>query len=112
MNENMFCESCGKIVELKDFRDAKLGVCICGVVKIFHDEIVTSEKVHNKAEVGEGVTVEIPTQGFPNICKKCGYGECDVYDLGASYSDESDVYLYKCKKCGYVERQADGSGNK
>jgi len=32
--------------------------------------------------------------------------------LGASYSDEADVYLFQCKKCGFVERQADGSGNK
>ena len=50
--------------------------------------------------------------GFPNTCKKCGHEGADVADLGAAYSDEANIYLFKCKKCGFTERQADGSSNK
>lgn len=110
-DKNVFCDSCGKILEIKTIANNQLGICSCGFIKRIK-LLTTSEKMPEKDEVGEGVAVEIQTHGFPNKCKKCGYGECDVYDLGASYSDESDVYLYRCKKCGYVERQADGSGNK
>ena len=34
-----------------------------------------------------------------------------VKDLGTSYSDESNVYLFKCTKCGHIDRQADGCSN-
>ena len=65
-----------------------------------------------KAQVGEGIALPEKSAGFPNTCKKCGYEECDVNDLGAPYSDESNIILYTCKKCGFVERQADGTGNR
>ncbi len=54
-------------------------------------------------------TEEPEEKGFPNTCKKCGYGYADVIDLGASWTDEANVYLFKCKKCGYVTRDAYGS---
>ena len=74
--------------------------------------LVTSEKLVEKEQIGGGVLNEMEQPGFPHICKKCGYDECDITDLGCFYADESNVYLYKCKKCGYTERQADGSSNK
>ena len=76
------------------------------------DEIKFTEKTRKKEEKANGVfSAEETAEGFPHKCEKCGHGEADVHDLGAPYSDESNVYLFKCKKCGYVKRQADGSGN-
>ena len=73
---------------------------------------ITFLKRKEKEQRGSGIITEEPLSGgFPHICKKCGYGECDVVDLNPPYSDESNIYLYRCKKCFFVERQADGTGN-
>ena len=65
------------------------------------------------SEIKEGILNETKTSssGFPHTCKKCGYAQADVTELGASYSDEADKFLFTCKKCGFTERQHDGSGN-
>lgn len=112
MSKNIFCDECGKILKIRNAGGLKLGICECGFVKEIHHGVTSSEKITRKEKIGEGVAVEDKEKGFTNVCKKCGYNKCDVYDLGASYSDESDIYLFKCKKCGHVVRQAEGSGNK
>jgi len=86
------------------------GICKSGHIDMsFSLESSQENKIEEK---GGGVHKEYNPPGFPHKCKKCGYGECDLTDIGAPYADESDIYLYKCKKCKYTERQADGSGNK
>lgn len=70
-----------------------------------------SEKGKKKQEAKGVLEQEKQGEGFPNVCDKCGHTQADVHDLGAPYSDESNVYLFRCKKCGHVKRQADGSGN-
>ncbi|MEK6891413.1 MAG: hypothetical protein AABX03_04740 [Nanoarchaeota archaeon] len=114
MKNEMFCDECGSILEVKTTKEGKkFGICNCGFAKEVHSDIISSEIEPKRKEVGEGVIVEeteIPP-GFPHTCKKCGYKEAEVYDLGASYSDEANKYLFKCLKCGYTERQADGTGN-
>jgi DNA-directed RNA polymerase subunit M/transcription elongation factor TFIIS len=72
---------------------------------------ITSEKPKKKEHHGKGVFEHREEKGFPHRCKKCGYEEADVADLGISYSDESAKFLFRCKKCGYVERYAEGSSN-
>ncbi|MDO8517494.1 MAG: hypothetical protein Q7S33_05210 [Nanoarchaeota archaeon] len=106
-----FCPLCKKVLELETIYGEKFLVCSCGYKKETHSDLVFSEK-ETKVKLGKGVAVEKKNlKGFPHKCSKCGYGQSEVTDLGASYSDESDVYLFKCKKCGYTERQADGTGN-
>lgn len=114
MHKKIFCENCGTILLVKTSKEKKkFGICEnCGFIKQIRSSIISHEKEIKKSKVGEGIAKESKTQGFPHKCKKCGYKECDIYDLGASYSDEANVYLYQCKKCGHVERQADGTGNK
>lgn len=114
MNEKIFCEKCGTILEIKTTKEKnKFALCEnCGFVKEINSDIISYEKEPEKEKIGEGVVKEVKIPGFPHKCKKCGYSECNIYDLGASYSDEASIYLYQCKKCNYVERQADGTGNK
>jgi len=112
MGSAQFCDVCGKILEIKTTKEKTFGICKCGYVKEIEDSVSVSEKGRRKQKVGKGVAEAVVEKGFPHICKKCGFGECEVYDLGASWSDESNIYLFKCKKCGFVERQADGSSNK
>lgn len=108
-----FCELCGKILEIKAESDKIIAYCSCGFIKEVESGQISSEKIIKKDNIGEDIVVESNKieKGFPHICKKCGYDECDVLDVGAPYSDESNIILYKCKKCKYVERQADGTGN-
>lgn len=105
----MFCKSCGKILQLKEGNNPR--ICSCGFTNEV-SELSFSQKIKKKEKVGKGVYKEPKSIGFTHECKKCGHNKCDFSDLGAFYSDESNVYLYKCKKCGHVERQADGTSNR
>jgi len=70
-----------------------------------------SEEIKHEP-VGEGILKEDSSgKGFPHTCKKCGYQQAEVVELGASYSDEADKFLFTCKKCGFTEKQHDGTGN-
>jgi len=112
MKKLEFCPDCGRALTIKFNEFRMIGSCRCGFFKEVERGFLPSEK-QVYSEKGEGVLEkENEMEGFPHICGKCGHGEAEVYDLGASYSDESNIYLFKCKKCGYVGREADGSGNK
>ena len=106
-----FCNLCGGILKLEEKEYRKIWVCLCGFVKEDEIDLIISEKVEMKEELGDGVASEINSSGFPHTCKKCGHEECEVRDLGAKVSDESNIILYKCNKCSYTDRQADGSSN-
>jgi len=106
-----FCPLCNKVLKIKEENEEKFLVCSCGYKKETNSNLVFSEE-EKKVKLGRGVAVEKKSlNGFPHKCSKCGYNQADVTDLGASYSDESNKYLFKCKKCGYSERQSDGTGN-
>jgi DNA-directed RNA polymerase subunit M/transcription elongation factor TFIIS len=114
MKKMEFCPDCGRVLSVReresDYR--MIGFCRCGFSKEIERGFLPSEKTIF-LEKGEGVLEkENDMQGFPHKCSKCGGEEADVFDLGASYSDESNIYLFKCRKCGYVSREAEGSGNK
>ncbi len=86
-------------------------VCSCGHVNQIHHALRAGERIKTKEAVGTGIATPLEEKGFPHTCRKCGYGECEPTQINAPYSDESDIYLYRCLKCGFVERQADGTGN-
>ena len=94
-------------LETKD--ENLIGKCVCGYEQEIKIDVAEQGK---KDTITKGVFKEVESsEGFPHVCQKCGHTESDVQDLGAPYSDESNVYLFRCKKCKNVERQADGSGN-
>lgn len=114
MDHRIFCDKCENILYVKHINGKKVGVCVnCGNTKKVNADVISDEKEPLVKKRGEGIVKDDVDkfQGFPHKCKKCGYSESEVYDLGSSYSDEANKYLFKCKKCGYVERQADGGGN-
>ena len=92
----------------------RMAYCSCGNKQLIRAEETTNfeEKQKQKeARSSEVVEKKHDLGGFPHTCGKCGYGECEVHELGVFYGDEAGVYLFKCKKCGYSERQSDGTGN-
>lgn len=104
-----FCPKCGKILQIVEKPRENIGLCSCGYIKLNLD-LGSNEKVKENPLLGQGVVKENnDLEGFPHDCPKCGHNMADVTDLGAPYSDESNIYLFKCKKCKYVYRQADGS---
>lgn len=112
MTHLYFCEKCGKILQIKKEEHATFGYCKCGYAKHLHSGVRFSQKENHEEELGTGIAHDEITQGYPNTCKKCGFGYSEIEHLNPFYSDESDIYLYKCKKCGHVERQTDGTSNK
>ena len=106
-----FCDKCGELLKIVHAGEANVGTCSCGFVKQLQDELTVGEKAPAKEERGTGVVKEYLTQGFPHVCKKCKHGWCEIHQLSASYSDESDICLYTCKKCGFTERETDGTSN-
>lgn len=109
MNIDLFCKNCGRILKLESKESERIiGNCECG----FRKE-VSQAKFCSKGEIKKeiGIEEEIVTKGFSHICKKCGYGECEISEIGAPYSDESNIFLYICKKCGYTERDGYGTSN-
>jgi len=111
MRKLEFCPDCGRTLSIDTREFRMIGYCRCGFFKEMERGFMPSEKTVI-SEKGEGVLEKDETGGFPHKCDKCGCEEAEVFDLGASYSDESNIYLFKCKKCGYVSREAEGSGNK
>ena len=113
MKEKIFCDLCGRILNVQKIGEKKFAFCSCGFIKEIHRDIIGTEIETKQKEIGEGIVIAKETKmGFPHKCKKCGFPYCEIYDLGASYSDEANIYLYQCKECGFVERQADGSSNR
>lgn len=102
-----FCINCGRPAEFNENKEK----CSCGFTKITDYKIISIEKIKKKEEKGKGTFIpeKFEEKGFPHICKKCRYEYADVVDLGSSWADESNIYLFKCKKCSYVTRDAYGS---
>ena len=104
-----FCQNCGKPLKIEN---EKAG-CDCEFSKEMNS-LFLNEKIVKKIKKGEGVFDEKEfrsEKGFPHQCKKCWHEFAEVVDLGAFYSDESNVHLFKCKKCGNIERESYGSSN-
>ncbi len=108
-----FCPVCKKLLQIREHDGKSIGVCSCGFKRPLGYELSSVEK-SKKTKKGEGVISDIHKKtsgGVKHICKKCGYDEAEVIDLGAQLTDESNIYLFKCLKCGHAERQSDGSCN-
>ncbi|PIZ83872.1 hypothetical protein COX97_00305, partial [Candidatus Pacearchaeota archaeon CG_4_10_14_0_2_um_filter_05_32_18] len=59
MKHKIFCDSCGKILEIKTSKDEKkFGLCSCGFIKEINYEVITSDKQKEREEQGEGIAVE------------------------------------------------------
>lgn len=102
-----FCINCGKPVEL----NKNIKKCSCGFTNVVNSKTSFTEEIKKQDREVNGVLIleKFKEGGFPHKCKKCGYEYADVTDLGSSWADESNIYLFKCKKCGNVTRDAYGS---
>ena len=107
-----FCPECNRILNIITKNEQKFARCTCGYQTNVVGEMITSETIKKPKHLGQGVASEENTlEGFPNVCSKCGYDKAEFTDLGAFYSDESNIYLFKCKKCGHTDKVTDGSSN-
>lgn len=99
-----FCTNCGKPAEL-DKSEVK---CSCGFTNIIDSKTSFTEKIKKPEERSKGIFIpeKFKEKGFPHTCEKCNHKYADVVDLGSFYSDESNIYLFRCKKCNHVSRDA------
>ena len=100
----MFCDNCGKILQISNEEEKIIGKCNCGFTKIIE---VSSEEKSRKIEAkGKGAIDDKNILAtFPHQCKNCGHDKAEVIELGVWYSDEAGNVLYKCGKCGKTEQE-------
>ncbi len=102
----MFCKTCGGLLLPQ---------------KTPYGSWMSCPKGHAQPELNQEktiLTVKNPRPGFKievasdenilavydHICKKCGYGKAQLIEISCSYSDEDNIYRFKCGKCGFVEQ--------
>lgn len=113
MHSTLFCKKCGGLLNTYETKDGVIeGLCVNGCTPLQKVQLSTTEHIAHQTKGTGVIPEETNQQGFPHTCKQCGYEACEITDLGAQYSDESNIYLYRCLKCNHVERQADGTGNR
>ena len=100
----MFCDMCGKILNICNENEVVIGKCGCGFSKIM--EVSSQEQSKKVEERGKGaINDKNILATFPHRCKHCDHDLAEVIELGVWYSDEAGNVLYKCGKCGKSEQE-------
>jgi DNA-directed RNA polymerase subunit M/transcription elongation factor TFIIS len=101
----LFCPVCKKILLIKELNGSQAYFCSCGFIRPEKPDLSFKEKIKN-LEVGEGINEDNNSdEGVMNICKHCGYDKAIALDLGERFTNESNMYLFRCLKCGKVNNQ-------
>lgn len=102
----MFCKTCGKLLIPKRTPYGKWLSCSDGHTQ---PELVQESKDLKLKNVDEMKKIEVvsdenPLAVYDHKCKKCGYDKAQLIEMLANYSDEDNIYRYKCGKCGAIEQ--------
>lgn len=103
----MFCKTCGKLLIPKQTEYGKWLSCPNGHTQPELNQEST-EIASSNVEIGKKVEVasdENILAVHDHKCKKCGYDKAQLMEMLANYSDEDNIYRYKCGKCGFVEQE-------
>ena len=109
-----FCPECKNI--LTTYQENGKNILKCDNCGFFEEidkreDLITSQKIKQKAEVGRGVVKDkdiFATYDF--VCKKCGNKKAQIEDRRIGYSDEDNLILLKCSKCGFCQRNTKKAG--
>ena len=102
----MFCKTCGNLLALEKNPYGKWMRCTQGHPQpelVQKTPILTSSNPHvgKEIQVADGKNI---LAVHDHLCKKCGYGQAELLEMSASYSDEDNTYRMKCGECGFVEQ--------
>ena len=106
----MFCKTCGSLLVLQKTPYGKWLHCPNNHSQPKLQEFNQQEHLLNtknnqpakRIAVSDGKNILAVHQ---HVCKKCGYGLAELIEISCSYTDEDNIYQYKCGKCGAVEQQ-------
>ena len=102
----MFCSTCGIVLQPQKTLYGTWMACPQGHVQpqiVQQTETFTQKNLHPAPRL-QVATEENILAVYDHLCKKCGYEKAELLEIGASYSDEDNIYRMKCGKCGWVER--------
>lgn len=102
----MFCKTCGKLLLPKKTEYGKWLSCPAGHPQPELNQDSRDLKLKN---VDEGKKIEVASDEnrlavYDHQCRRCGYGKAQLMEMSANYTDEDNIYRYKCGKCGFVEQ--------
>lgn len=102
----MFCKTCGSLLVPEKNLYASWMKCSQGHAQPTLNQEENTLKLKNeirgkRVEVMDGKNI---LAVHDHLCKKCGYDQAELIEMSCSYSDEDNVYRYKCGKCGCVEQ--------
>ena len=103
---NLCCTQCGNLLLPRVTPYGKWMACPAGhtqpQLNQEHNILVSKNKEQGrKIEVGDGLNI---LAVHDHTCKRCGYGQAELIEMLASYSDEDNIYRMKCGQCGFVEQ--------
>jgi len=102
----MFCKICGTLLVPKKTEYGQWMACPHG----HHQPELNQEKnvLHFKSkEMGKRIEVMDDKNYlavYDHKCKKCGYEKAELLEISCNYTDEDNIYRFKCGKCGFVEQ--------
>ena len=67
-------------------------------------QTILTSKNENQGKLIEVMSGENFLAVHDHICKKCGFNQAELIEMSCSYSDEDNVYKFKCGRCGCVEQ--------
>ncbi len=102
----MFCKTCGQLLVLRKTEYGKWLSCPHSHPQPELNQASTELRLKNIDEMKkvEVVSDDNPLAVYDHQCRKCGHGKAQLIEMLANYSDEDNIYWYKCGKCRYVER--------
>jgi len=98
-----FCEKCGSIVLVQDYKAA---CASCGHKVKKKPKIEASEKIKRQdsvAVIKEGSDNTLPI--IEMECPKCKNNKAYFWTKQTRSADESETKFYKCTKCGHAWRK-------
>ena len=102
----MFCKTCGNLLVSEKNAYGQWMKCPQGHAQptLNREENILKLKNETPGKKVEMMDSENILAVHDNICKKCGHDKAELIEMSCSYSDEDNVYRFKCGKCGCVEQ--------
>ncbi len=102
----MFCKTCGSLLVSEKNPYGQWMKCPSGHTQ---PTLNREEKILRLKNEIPGKLVEVLEEKnilavHDHICQKCGHDKAELIEMSCSYSDEDNIYRYKCGKCGCVEQ--------
>lgn len=102
----MFCKTCGSLLVPQKTEYGSWMSCPKGHLQ---PELNQERTILNLKNPTPAAPIRVASDEnilavYDHVCKKCGYDKAQLIEISCSYSDEDNIYRFKCGKCGFTEQ--------